>query len=640
MPNLSKHRQLTILAGCYLGGLLIFAIFSYHSTKNHLLADIDRRLEITARASALLFPDSLHQTPISAQLSQDKELAIAKTLTNLSRSLDLAYIYTVVKDENQFRFTSSSATPNELIGENPKYKFIYWSSYPEASQGLKRSFAESKIQFDEYSDRWGSFRSIFLPVSKLGQAPYVIGVDIEKSHVHALAKKSVLEALATILLLSLICLPMYLYTRRVIVAHAALKERAFLFDEITQLPNKRRLEMDLQNCKHPHLIMLNIDRFYYVTSTYGQAFGDHVLSEFAYNLANYSHPELDSHQVYHIHLDEFAILVDKAFTDNTNEIIFNDFYQKVCNAKYRMPDDKLINFDAHFGASVEMSDSIEVSQLALREAQDKNLSIVVFKEDSDLPSAYASSLEKIQLIKKAIKSKRIIPYYHPIVSARTGKIEKYEVLSRIVDKSGEVIMMPDEFIPLMIRARIYSQLSLHILISSIEMVQRTRVRLSLNFCTHDILDPIASKRLLKTIARSGIASLLQFELLETDSLVPELTLKRFILKLKALGCQVGLDDLGKAYSNFDRLTSLPIDFVKIDRGVMQQISLGGADNTQALVLAERIVRFAKSKNIETIAEYCHSKELCELATGFGIDYLQGFWLAEPSAEIQTEVRSF
>jgi EAL domain-containing protein (putative c-di-GMP-specific phosphodiesterase class I)/GGDEF domain-containing protein len=640
MPQISMRRQISILAVCYLLIMALYSGYHYWDTKKSLMQNADRRLKDTALATIQVIPETLHQIPISKQLAEQQELAVTRDLTNLARSLDLSYIYTLVEDQGQLLFTSSSASPNELIGEQPEYDFVYWDAYTEASPAAFQAIRQQSQQYDEYEDRWGSFRSIFFPVVRYDQETYLIGVDLDISEVNALAQQSLLKALGTALLLSLLCLPMFLYARRIIVAHARLRERAFFFDELTHLPNSRQLKEDLKRSRFPHLVMLNIDRFYYLSSSYGQAFADHVLSELAYNLKNFTHPALPTHQVYHLHLDEFAIVVDYKFKDQRNLEVFESFYKTLAETQYRMPDGKLITLDAHFGVSVEMQEPLETAQLALRDAQENNQSVVVIDREDQLPDVYRSNLHKIEQIKLAFKEDRVIPYFHPIVNAKDGSILKYEVLSRIVDSRGEIIMMPDEFIPLMIRARIYHELTFRILRKSIAAVKKDNVHLSINFSTHDVFNEELSQKILRIIAKSGVADKLQFELLETDSVVGDVELLHFISSLKELGCGVGLDDLGKAYSNFDRLTNLPIDFVKIDRGIMSQLSQNGYKDSHSLVLTERIVRFAKSKNIKTIAEYCSSKEMCSLAAGFGIDFLQGYWLGEPQPYIQKEARSF
>ncbi len=95
-----------------------------------------------------------------------------------------------------------------------------------------------------------------------------------------------------------------------------------------------------------------------------------------------------------------------------------------------------------------------------------------------------------------------------------------------------------------------------------------------------------------------------------------------------------MDDLGKHYSNFDRLANLPLDFVKIDGGIVPYIE----DDETALLIAKNIVALAKSKNLEIVAEYCINAKVYNAAVKLGIDYLQGFFIGMPQMNIDEIIR--
>lgn len=635
---LSQHfpkRALPIgLALFYAVGLGLFGWANYTTHYQTLLESADQKLALSAIASNQLIPANLHRKPITTSMSRSEEEGIAKTLTHFAREAKLAYLYTLVQHEGKLRFTSSSAAPGEFTEK--QYELIYWTEYHDATPKIVKAIETLQPTRAEYTDQWGTFRSYFLPRVADDGTVYIVGADTDISSIRALAWESMQRAVANGILLTILCLPFVLYARRYYRANITLKEQTYFRDALTHLPNKAQLEKDLKTCHHPHLVMLNIDRFYYVTSTYGQAFGNVLLCEFAYNLANYSHASVNNIRVYHIHNDEFALLVDQHFAHKHNIEVFKDFYQFVNRTQYRMPDGNMVALDLHIGVTAELDEPLELAQLALRKAQEINTNIVFYDSEENLPESYLSNIQNIQLIKDSFEEERVVPFFHPIVNAQTGEIEKYEVLSRILDEDGQVIMLPDEFIPLMQQARCYESLTLNVLRKSILVAQNENVELSINFSTHDVLAQELANKIIKIISQSGIAEKLHFELLETDSLVDDKTLCHFILRLKKLGCRVGLDDLGKAYSNFDRLMALPVDFVKIDRSVMAK--LGEAN--EATELTEKIVQFARTKNITTVAEYCCSKEVCQLAASIGIDYLQGHWLAEPSRTIVRNVRTF
>lgn len=618
----------------YCIGLTLFGWANYSTNFQTMLQHADQKLALAAIASDQLLPASLHTTPLSENMSRGDEEAIAKRLTQFVSEANLAYVYTLIQHDGQLRFTSSSAAPGEF--DTKQYELIYWSVYEDASPAIERAIQSLKPTSAEYTDEWGSFRSYFLPRLTADGTIYVVGADLDISKVHAMAMESMQRAVANGVLLTILCLPFILLARRQFLSNITLREQAYFKDPLTHLPNKSQLEKDLSTCFHPHLVMLNIDRFYYVTSSYGQAFGDVLLCEFAYNLANYTHPSIKNIRVYHIHNDEFAVLVDQRFNNEQNLAVFDDFYQTISQTQYRMPDGNMVALDLHIGVTAELDDPQELAQLALRKAQETNTSIIFYNTTASLPESYLSNIHKIQLIKDSFEHDHVMAYFHPIVDARTGTIEKYEVLGRIVDECGRIVMLPDEFVPLMQRSRNYGLLTLSMLRQAIDVARSENVSLSINFSTHDIIDTELANKIVKTVSHSGIAKQLHFELLETDSLVDEKTLSQFIMRLKRLGCRVGLDDLGKAYSNFDRLMSLPIDFVKIDRGVMSRLE----QDSDAREITQKIVQFARTKQITTVAEYCSTEEVCRLAANLGIDYLQGHWLAEPEARITRNVRAF
>lgn len=58
------------------------------------------------------------------------------------------------------------------------------------------------------------------------------------------------------------------------------------------------------------------------------------------------------------------------------------------------------------------------------------------------------------------------------------------------------------------------------------------------------------------------------------------------------------------YSNFERLSELHADFIKIDGSLIKNIHR----NDEMKIIAKTVVNFAKELGIKTIAEYVHSKK--------------------------------
>jgi len=121
-----------------------------------------------------------------------------------------------------------------------------------------------------------------------------------------------------------------------------------------------------------------------------------------------------------------------------------------------------------------------------------------------------------------------------------------------------------------------------------------------------------------------------FEILESESIHDYSVIKNFVKDVKALGAKVAIDDFGSGYSNFEHILNLDIDYLKIDGSLIKNLD---KDDTKMELIIETIVSFSKKTNIETIAEFVHSKKVYEKVKKLNLNYSQGFYFSEPKGEI-------
>jgi EAL domain-containing protein (putative c-di-GMP-specific phosphodiesterase class I) len=99
-------------------------------------------------------------------------------------------------------------------------------------------------------------------------------------------------------------------------------------------------------------------------------------------------------------------------------------------------------------------------------------------------------------------------------------------------------------------------------------------------------------------------------------------------ELRALGCRFALDDFGAGFSSFGYLKHLPVDFIKIDQSFVE----GLARNPVDLALIRGITDIARALGKKVIAEHVSDAESITLLRECGVDYVQGFFIAEPQRE--------
>jgi EAL domain-containing protein (putative c-di-GMP-specific phosphodiesterase class I) len=93
-----------------------------------------------------------------------------------------------------------------------------------------------------------------------------------------------------------------------------------------------------------------------------------------------------------------------------------------------------------------------------------------------------------------------------------------------------------------------------------------------------------------------------------------------------MGVRLMVDDFGSGYSNIDEIIRLEPDIIKLDGSLIKTID---RDAKQRQITGQ-LVQLCKVLNAKTVAEFVHNQEVCEIAEDLGVDYLQGFYLAEPS----------
>lgn len=97
--------------------------------------------------------------------------------------------------------------------------------------------------------------------------------------------------------------------------------------------------------------------------------------------------------------------------------------------------------------------------------------------------------------------------------------------------------------------------------------------------------------------------------------------------IKQLGCRLALDDLGSGYTSFKDISYYPFDIIKIDKSIIDRIL-----EPKGRALAEGIIKFAHSLELEVICEGIETKEQADVLREMGGDYLQGYYYHRPVPE--------
>ena len=268
------------------------------------------------------------------------------------------------------------------------------------------------------------------------------------------------------------------------------------------------------------------------------------------------------------------------------------------------------------------------AEIALKKAKLEKLSFILFDKAMNDKERYAKNQEMIITLKNAIKDDRIIPYFQPIFSNTTMKIEKYEMLIRVINDEGKVIL-PFSFLEIAKKSRMYRKLTKIMIKKSFETFKNKNIKFSINLSVEDIIDSEMQTYIFHTLESFTQPKNVIFEITESEGIDNYNIIKEFIKKIKTFGAQIAIDDFGSGYSNFMHLLELEVDFIKVDGSIIKNI----IDDKNSQALTKAIVSMAKELKIKVIAEYVSTEAILNAVKHIGVDYSQGFYLGEPLPDI-------
>src|SRR5207237_5782028 len=103
---------------------------------------------------------------------------------------------------------------------------------------------------------------------------------------------------------------------------------------------------------------------------------------------------------------------------------------------------------------------------------------------------------------------------------------------------------------------------------------------------------------------------------------------------RALGASIAMDDFGIASSNFDRVSALRPDVVKIDKSILA----AAVGNDKAHRVLPAMIELLHEFEVRVAVEGIESRAGALAAIEARADYLQGYYFAPPGAGLGDEVR--
>lgn len=125
---------------------------------------------------------------------------------------------------------------------------------------------------------------------------------------------------------------------------------------------------------------------------------------------------------------------------------------------------------------------------------------------------------------------------------------------------------------------------------------------------------------------------LEVELTETMAIQDIEHTVKILERIHEMGVSISMDDFGTGYSSLSSLKILPINLLKIDKSLIDDIET----NDAARSIVKAIVDLGKAMNLEVLAEGVETKEQFELLGDLSCDIAQGYYYGKPLPAAELE----
>jgi diguanylate cyclase (GGDEF)-like protein len=249
-------------------------------------------------------------------------------------------------------------------------------------------------------------------------------------------------------------------------------------------------------------------------------------------------------------------------------------------------------------------------------------------------AAHSAVLARVALEQKlrvALEQHQFELYYQPKVSVTSRRILGVEALLRWKDPSGGLVS-PGEFLPVLESSGLIVEVGNWVIQRAARDCRKWRdmglspVRIAVNISPTQLRAPeFVGSFLERTQEWAAYNCGLDIEITE-GALVDEYSGEVSKLKmLRTSGVNIAIDDFGTGYSSLGRLSQLPIDTLKIDRGFITEM----VADARARKLVSSMISIAQAFKMTVVAEGVESEDEFSALVQLGCDQSQGYLHSRP-----------
>jgi EAL domain-containing protein (putative c-di-GMP-specific phosphodiesterase class I) len=230
-------------------------------------------------------------------------------------------------------------------------------------------------------------------------------------------------------------------------------------------------------------------------------------------------------------------------------------------------------------------------------------------------------------LRGAVDRAEIVAFFQPQVDVGTGRITAVEALARW-QHPVRGLVSPLVFIPAAEDTGAIHEIGAYMLGEGCRHAARWRdegfdIDVSVNVSAVQLAKPGVFEQLhdlLKTFALPE--GTLTIEITESQLIADLSAVAARLAQVKSFGLGISLDDFGTGHSSLNQLQELPITELKLDRSLIQELTIGGA-------LIKVAVALLQERGVRVVAEGVETEEQLERVRDLQCDRAQGYLFGRP-----------
>lgn len=406
------------------------------------------------------------------------------------------------------------------------------------------------------------------------------------------------------------------------------------FDALTGLLNRDGLIEQFNRRQDKVLVyaVLFIDchRFRLINEKYGHDFGDLMLIEAAHRLQSMLP---DGAFACRPGADDYIVLLPVA--DHSSLLPFAHSVVDKCTEPYWLANQKIspsvcVGISHYPDDDTDLNVLIRQAESAMFEAKQQALPLRLYHED--IHNALTRQLEIEQGLRRALEQDLLSVVLQPKYHLLTKKLVGYEALVRWHDIELGCVA-PDTFVAVAEAVNLGKKLDCWVIKCTLQQVKIWRQAglqpkpVAVNITAKHFSDPALHSYVINKLQLMDLpAGCLQLEITEGVAMDNSPAILENLNAFRSAGIKVAIDDFGTGYSSLSYLTSLPIDFIKIDKTFVQAL-----ENGNNLSLVKAMLAMAKAIGVAVIAEGIETTKQQDLLAELGCEFGQGYFYAVPQS---------